>query len=138
MPLVSICIPAYHAENYMSEALFSVCNQSFTDWELIVVEDGSKDNTEKLVNEIADKIQQPVHFYRHEINRGLPSTRNSGIKVKETTNFESCSVLYHPSKTVFLSELNKEKEFVKPSTSKYSGREEIFSVEKTNVGRMSI
>ena len=80
MPLVSICIPAYHAEKYIFEALFSVCNQKFTDWELIVIEDGSKDNTEKMVNEIADKVQQSVYFHRHAKNMGLPATRNSGIK----------------------------------------------------------
>ncbi len=80
MPLVSICVPAYNAEKYISETLSSVCNQKFADWELIVVEDGSKDNTEKLVKEIADNVQQPVHFHRHENNMGLPATRNSGIK----------------------------------------------------------
>ena len=80
MPLVSICIPAYHAEKYISEALSSVCNQNFSDWELIVVEDGSDDRTEKMVNEVADKVQQPVQFHRHAKNMGLPATRNSGIK----------------------------------------------------------
>ncbi len=80
MPLVSICIPAYNADKFISKALSSVREQSFTDWEIIIVEDGSKDNTEKMVTEIADKIQQPVHFHRHEKNMGLPATRNSGIK----------------------------------------------------------
>ena len=78
--LVSICIPAYNADKFISKALSSVREQTFPDWELIVTEDGSEDNTEELVNDFACEIQQHVHYQRHENNQGLPATRNSGIK----------------------------------------------------------
>ena len=79
MPLVSICIPAYHAEKYLAETLESVRGQTFAEWELIVVEDGSKDGTEALVNAFAQSVPQPVRYLRHEVNQGLPATRNTGI-----------------------------------------------------------
>jgi glycosyltransferase involved in cell wall biosynthesis len=78
--LVSVCIPAYNADKYISKTLSSVREQSFTDWELIVTEDGSKDNTEELVNEFKSDMQQRILYQRHENNQGLPATRNSCIK----------------------------------------------------------
>ncbi len=78
-PLISICIPAYKAEGFIGETLASVGTQTFTDWELIVVEDGSHDRTEALVNAFAKTVSQPVSFHRHDANRGLPGTRNTAI-----------------------------------------------------------
>ena len=78
-PKVSICIPAFQAEKYLPEALASVRSQSFTDWELIVTEDGSQDGTEALVAEFARSVSQPVRFQRHARNKGLSATRNSGF-----------------------------------------------------------
>lgn len=78
-PSISICIPAFRAERFLGETLASVRAQSFTDWELIVVEDGSRDATERLVAEFAAGGTQPVRYLRHEQNRGLTNTRNTGI-----------------------------------------------------------
>ena len=79
MSKVSICIPAYNAEEYLADALESVRSQTFSDWELIVTEDGSKDRTEELVSRFAALLSQPVRYQRHSVNRGLPATRNSGL-----------------------------------------------------------
>lgn len=80
MPLISICIPAYRAEKYLPAALESVRAQTFSDWELVVTEDGSKDRAEEIVREFAASVPQPVRYTRHENNQGLPATRNTGIK----------------------------------------------------------
>ena len=79
MPRISICIPAYNADAYLAQALESIRNQTFEDWELIVTEDGSKDNAEALVGIFAKTVSQPVIYQRHEVNQGLPATRNTGI-----------------------------------------------------------
>jgi len=81
VPAVSVCIPAYNALRYLPETLASLRLQSFTDWELCVVEDGSDDGTEALVSEFAAGGLQPVRFARHAENRGLPATRNSTIRL---------------------------------------------------------
>ena len=78
-PTVSICIPAYQAERYLPETLQSVREQSFRDWELIVIEDGSQDGTEEIVRRFAGDVSQKVVFQRHAENRGLPATRNTAI-----------------------------------------------------------
>ena len=79
MPEISICIPAYRADRYLAEALETVRQQTFTDWELIVTEDGSTDRTEEIVRAFSESVSQPVRFQRHPQNRGLPATRNTGI-----------------------------------------------------------
>lgn len=78
-PLISICIPAYNAERFLPAALESVRAQRFSDWELIVTEDGSRDSAEDIVREFARSVPQPVRYDRHEQNLGLPATRNTGI-----------------------------------------------------------
>lgn len=78
-PFISICVPAYKAEKYLQETLNSVRLQSFADWELIVTEDGSEDRTREIVQKFAHSVRQPVLYHRHEVNKGLPATRNTGI-----------------------------------------------------------
>jgi len=78
-PLISICIPAYKAERFLEETLASVRAQTFTDWEMIVTEDGSRDRTEEIVTAFAATVSQTVRYTRHDPNRGLPATRNAGF-----------------------------------------------------------
>jgi glycosyltransferase involved in cell wall biosynthesis len=78
-PSVSICVPAFRAKAYIGTTLESVRSQVFTDWELIVTEDGSDDGTETVVRAFETTVSQHVHWERNERNRGLPATRNSGI-----------------------------------------------------------
>lgn len=84
-PLVSICIPAFKAERYIGETLASVKAQTFADWEMIVTEDGSKDRVEDIVRAFAQSVTQSVAYNRHEVNQGLPATRNTGIKTARGT-----------------------------------------------------
>lgn len=78
-PLISICVSAYKAEEYLKEALASVGAQTYRHWELVVVEDGSKDRTEAIVREFENGVTQPVQYLRHEMNRGLPVARNTTL-----------------------------------------------------------
>ncbi len=78
-PAVSVCIPAFRAEKHLAATLASVAAQDFPDWELVVTEDGSRDRTEAIVRAFAATIPQPVRYTRHEVNRGLPATRNTGF-----------------------------------------------------------
>jgi len=75
-PLISVVIPAYNAEKYVEEAIDSVLNQTFQDFEIIVVDDGSKDFTKEKVLNIADTRIR----YIHKENGGPSSARNTGIK----------------------------------------------------------
>ncbi|MCL1463493.1 glycosyltransferase family 2 protein [Argonema galeatum] len=79
-PLVSVIIPAYNAEGLILEALMSVKAQTYPDWEIIVVEDASKDRTEEIVQEFARTVgDRNVKYIRHPNNQGPSVTRNTGI-----------------------------------------------------------
>lgn len=78
-PLITICIPSYNARRYLPATLASIRAQTFTDWELIVTEDGSPEDIAPLVRDFGLGGPQRVHYQKHETNRGLPATRNTGI-----------------------------------------------------------
>jgi glycosyltransferase involved in cell wall biosynthesis len=77
IPRLSICIPAYRAERYLPATLEAVRAQTFTDWEVILVEDGSHDAAEAQFKAFAAGGPQATRFVRHERNQGLPATRNT-------------------------------------------------------------
>ncbi|MGY5355745.1 glycosyltransferase family 2 protein [Wenyingzhuangia sp. IMCC45467] len=79
MPIVSIIIPCFNQEKYIAECLDSVLNQSYTDLECIVINDGSTDNSLLIVSEYIQKDSR-VKVVSQE-NQGLSNSRNNGIKI---------------------------------------------------------
>ena len=75
MPQVSVVIPSYNCAAFIVKAVESVLAQTFTDHEIIVVDDGSTDETPTLVQPYLDRIQ-----YIRQTNKGLPGARNTGIR----------------------------------------------------------
>lgn len=75
---VSIIMPAYNVETYIVESIRSICDQKYTDWELIVVDDGSDDETFKKAKAIA-QVDSRVEVI-HQENKGVSAARNRGIK----------------------------------------------------------
>lgn len=72
---ISVVIPCYQHGNHLKECVQSVITQSYKNWECIIVNDGSTDNTSEIAKEfISEKI-----FYVHQENMGLPEARNTGI-----------------------------------------------------------
>ena len=76
-PFFSIIIPVYNVENYLEKCLDSVLCQSFPDFEIIAIDDGSSDNSLNLLKKYAAKDNR-IHFI-HKENGGLPAARNSGL-----------------------------------------------------------
>jgi hypothetical protein len=77
MPIVSLIIPAYNQGHYLAEAIASALAQSVTDLEVVVVDDGSTDDTPTIAQGFAD---ERVRYLRQE-NQGLAGARNSGLSV---------------------------------------------------------
>jgi glycosyltransferase involved in cell wall biosynthesis len=73
-PKVSVLIPTYNSARFLGEAIQSVLNQTFHDWELIVVDDGSTDDTREMVEGFDD----PRIRYVYQENRGVSATINRG------------------------------------------------------------
>ena len=76
-PLVSAIIATYKRAGLVTRAIGSVQRQTYTNLEIIVVDDGSPDNTESVVRAIPD---ERIRYIRHEKNKGLPAGRNTGIR----------------------------------------------------------
>lgn len=77
MPKVSVIIPAYNQAAYLGTALESVLDQSYHNWEVIVVNDASPDQTDAVVARYRDPR---IRLINHEHNCGLPAARNSGLR----------------------------------------------------------
>lgn len=87
---ISIIVPCYNQAEFLDECLTSVFNQIYTDWECIIVNDGSPDNTEELALKWVKK--DPRFIYKYKENGGLSSARNLGLKVakNEWIQFLDC------------------------------------------------
>src|SRR5215204_4839876 len=76
VPAVSVVLPAYNCEKYIAKAIESVLRQTFTDFEFIIINDGSSDRTEEIIRSFSD----PRILYQvNKINKGLVYTLNKGI-----------------------------------------------------------
>lgn len=81
-PKVSVLMSAYNGSRYLCESIESILNQTFTDFEFIIIDDGSTDSTWKLLTEYADKDQR-VRLFKNEENIGLTESLNKGLKLAE-------------------------------------------------------
>ena len=73
-PKVSVIIPTYQHADFVGEAIDSALAQTYTDYEIILVNDGSTDGTKEIAAEYRNQIK-----YIYQDNRGLPAARNTGI-----------------------------------------------------------
>ena len=96
MPEISVIVPSYNYADYVSACIQSVLDQTYTDFEVIVVDDGSKDNTAEVVNRFTD----PRVRYIYQENKGLPGARNTGIRASrgKLLAFLDSDDKYHPRK----------------------------------------
>jgi len=78
IPKVSVIIPTYNRAHLIGRAIKSVLNQTFQDFEIIVVDDGSTDNTREIVKSFVDKR---IRYYYHEKNKGYPEALNKGLNL---------------------------------------------------------
>lgn len=78
MPKVSIILPTYNRASLIGRAIKSVLNQTYGDFELIIVDDGSTDDTEKIVGSFSDKR---ISYVKHEVNKGAAAARNTGLTI---------------------------------------------------------
>ena len=78
MVKVSIVIPVYNAEKYIKEAIESILNQTFSNFEFIIIDDGSIDATEEIIKSFKDSR---IVYIKNEKNLGLIKTLNKGISI---------------------------------------------------------
>lgn len=77
-PIISVVVPCYNHAEYLNESVGSVLAQTFQNWECIIVDDGSQDNTESVARQLSQKDARIK--YLHKTNGGLSDARNKGIE----------------------------------------------------------
>ena len=77
-PKVSIIVPVYNLENYITETLKTILNQSYTNLEIIIIDDCSSDDTFSVINQISDAR---LKIFRQKKNMGVSAARNLGLSV---------------------------------------------------------
>jgi glycosyltransferase involved in cell wall biosynthesis len=76
--MISILLPTYNGSHRIKEAIKSVTDQTYKNWELLVLDDGSTDNTEEIVREFSLKDER-VKYIKNDVNLGIQKTLNKGI-----------------------------------------------------------
>lgn len=79
MPKISIVLPSFNGERYIRESIESVISQTYTDWELIIVDDCSTDGTLDIAEEYAGK-EKRIRVIHNEVNQKLPEALNIGFR----------------------------------------------------------
>lgn len=102
MPKVSIIVPVYNVEKYLRECLDSILDQTFKDFELILIDDGSKDKSGEICDEYA-KVHSNITVV-HQKNQGQAAARNNGVKISEADwiMFVDSDDVIHPDLLHFL------------------------------------
>ena len=79
MPRVSVIIPSFNTAAFLPQALDSVLHQTYSDWEVILVDDGSTDNTSEIAKAASSSFGGRLN-YVYQTNKGLPAARNTAIR----------------------------------------------------------
>lgn len=77
-PAITVFMPVYNAEKYLKEAIDSILNQTFQNFELLIIDDGSTDESVKIIEGYTDWRIRLIH---NDGNKGLPYTRNRGLNL---------------------------------------------------------
>lgn len=96
-PAVTVVIPTYNHAHFLKKCLHSVLDQTFTDWEAIVINNFSEDNTIEIVNNFQDPRIRLVNFRNNGV---IAASRNEGIRLSRTDviAFLDSDDTWHPSK----------------------------------------
>src|SRR5665648_303497 len=87
VPLVSIGLPVYNGADFVRQSIDSLLSQTFTDFELIICDNASTDNTEQICQAYAAKDPR-VHYYRNPRNLGAPGNYNRTVKLSKGKFFK--------------------------------------------------
>ena len=100
LPLVSVIMPCYNMEDYVAESIASVQRQTYSHWELLIVDDASTDSTKEVVRDLADQDER-IHFVAKPQHSGIADTRNQCIQMAQgrILAFLDADDIWHPEKT---------------------------------------
>lgn len=95
-PTVSIILPVYNTARYLDECIKSILAQTYTDFELIIIDDASKDESRMVIDHYVT-LDERVHVVYNKTNKGIGFTRNKGLKLargRYIANFDSDDIAF--------------------------------------------
>lgn len=100
MPQVSVIMPVFNCQDFVTQGIESVLNQTYQDFELIIVDDGSADDTKTIVSRIANEHPAKIMFLSHEHNKGAAAARNTAIRKSKAEILMFCDAddIQHPQR----------------------------------------
>ena len=108
--MISVIIPSYNHEKYIKKCIDSVINQTYKDWELIIIDDGSKDNSNEIISQYNDiritHIQQENAGAHNAINKGLSLAKGNYLTILNSDDeflpkrFEECIKFFEINKNI--------------------------------------
>lgn len=78
-PLVSIVLPVYNPGIHLNKCIDSIINQNYLNWELLIINDGSDDNSAQIAHDYC-RADGRIHYFEHKNNAGVVAARNTGLK----------------------------------------------------------
>lgn len=136
-PKISIIMPAYNAENYIEKSIKSILNQTFNDWELIIIDDGSSDRTAEICKKYRRLDNRIIYLFQENLKQA--TARNNGLKFAKSDiiAFLDSDDLWLPNKlelTIFYFDLNK---FDLIFTDSYFGNDDEIKI-GSNLKKMNV
>lgn len=118
--LVSVIMPSYNTGRFIAESIESVLAQTYTNWELLIVDDASSDNTDEVVADVKKRHcerSEAIHYFKNDRNRGAAYSRNLALREAkgEWIAFLDSDDLWLPEK------LEKQLKFMNDNGYKFSG-----------------
>ena len=107
-PLVSIIMPSYNGTKWIEKAILSVLVQSFVDFEFIIIDDGSRDNTQEVIT-VFTKYDKRIRYIKNEYNLGVQKTRNIALDISLG---EYIAEIDHDDEWIDKDKLKKQVEFL--------------------------
>ena len=83
MPQISVVMAVYNTKNFLSEAIESILSQTFSDFEFIIIDDGSTDGSYEILQEFSQKDRR-IKLFKNEKNSGISYTRNQLLELANT------------------------------------------------------
>lgn len=90
LPLVSIIVPVYNTEKFLKECLDSLLAQTYPNFEIVIVNDASPDNSEAIIQEYLKRYPEKIQYIKKAKNEGLAAARNTGIKAAKGQYIAFC------------------------------------------------
>lgn len=137
-PKITVFMPVYNTEKYLNEAIESILNQTYKNFEFLIIDDGSTDDSLNIIKSFKD---DRIRVYANKVNKGLPYTRNLGLTLangKYIAFMDSDDISELNRLEIEVRFLEKNKEYDIVSSKAYIGKKNINKIRNKNLDILNL